>query len=306
MPDHAPRPCRQCGRPFLPNRKSQKFCSRVCQQAARFTPPAALRSNIHVVIPDTQVKAGVPNNHLGWISQYIYDRYFSQPVTVVHLGDHWDMPSLSSYDKGKGSMEGRRYRSDIDAGNRGMEILSTNLITDAGLPAWAGLDLHLLRGNHEERIVRAVESDIQLEGLMTLDDLESPGWQVHDFLVPATIDGVVYAHYFYNPMTGRPYGGENPQLRLKTLGHSFTMGHQQTLQYGLRFVNGRSQHALIAGACYQHDEDYKGPQGNAHWRGIVVCNNVEDGSYDPMFVSLDYLCRRYEGARLSDHEGVEL
>jgi hypothetical protein len=82
--------------------------------------------------------------------------------------------------------------------------------------------------------------------------------------------------------------------RLKTIGHSFTMGHQQTLDYAVRYVNDRSQHALIAGACYLHDEDYKGPQGNKHWRGIVVCHQVEQGSYDPMFVSLDYLCRRYE------------
>ena len=57
---------------------------------------------------------------------------------------------------------------------------------------------------------------------------------------------------------------------------------------------------------YQHDESNKGPQGNAHWRGIVVLNDVEDGSFDPMPVSLDYLCRRYAGHRIADHTGVEL
>jgi hypothetical protein len=77
------------------------------------------------------------------------------------------------------------------------------------------------------------------------------------------------------------------------------MGHQQTLDYAIRFVAGGSQHGLIAGACYLHDEDYKGPQGNAHWRGVIVKHQVEDGSYDPMFVSLDYLCRRYEGVSLA-------
>ena len=35
------------------------------------------------------------------------------------------------------------------------------------------------------------------------------------------------------------------------------MGHQQLLDYAIRFVRGRSQHGLIAGACYLHDEDYK-------------------------------------------------
>jgi len=53
--------------------------------------------------------------------------------------------------------------------------------------------------------------------------------------------------------------------------------------------------------CYLHDEGYKGPQGNDHWRGIVVKHQVEDGQYDHMLVSLDYLCRRYEGKRLVDY-----
>ena len=106
------------------------------------------------------------------------------------------------------------------------------------------------------------------------------------------------SHYFYNPMTGKPLGG-TVDARLKTIGHSFTMGHQQTLAYSLRFVAGKSQHGLVAGACYLHDEDYKGPQGNAHFRGIIVKYEVESGAYCPMFISLDYLCRRYEGVRLA-------
>jgi len=77
-------------------------------------------------------------------------------------------------------------------------------------------------------------------------------------------------------------------------------GHQQTLDFAVRFLaNGAQQFGLVAGACYLHDEDYLGPQGNAHWRGVVVLHQVEDGAADPMFVSLDYLCRRYEGVRLA-------
>jgi hypothetical protein len=110
---------------------------------------------------------------------------------------------------------------------------------------------------------------------------------------------VGYAHYWYQPMSGRPFTGMI-ETRLKTIGHSFTQGHQQTLMYGFRYVSETSQHGLVAGSCYLHDEDYKGPQGNSHWRGIIVCHEVQDGSYDPMFISLDYLCRRYERKRLCD------
>lgn len=260
---------------------------------------------IHFVVPDTQAKKGVPNDHLQWIGRYIAEDFVGKPLTVIHLGDHYDMPSLSMYDKGKKAMEGRRYKVDIAAGNRAFALLN-DPIQAAAKDTDHPPRLVLLRGNHEDRITRAIEADAQLDGLLSLDDLETPGWEVHDFLEPVTIDGVVYAHYFYNPMSGRPYAGENIKLRLKTLGHSFTQGHQQTLDYGLRFVNGQSQHGLVAGACYQHDEDYKGPQGNAHWRGVIVCHQVENGSYDPMMVSLDYLCRRFEGHRLSVHVGREL
>lgn len=262
----------------------------------------------HVVIPDTQAKDDVPTDHLSWVGQYIVDEFKGQDgVEVVHLGDHWDMPSLSSYDKGKKRMEGARVAEDIEAGNKAWAILNQPLVAYNRHKLlmheaqwWPSR--HLLRGNHEDRITRATENDAQLDGFLSLDLLLSPGWQVHEFLEPVFIDGIGYAHYWYNPMTGKPVGGM-PLTQLKTIGHSFTQGHQQTLDYALRFVNGRSQHALIAGACYLHVEDYKGPQGNAHWRGIIVKHQVEEGSYDPMFVSLDYLCRRYEGKRLAKFMG---
>jgi hypothetical protein len=255
----------------------------------------------HIVLPDTQVKPGQDTAYLSWAGRYIVDEFAGQDIVVVHLGDHWDMPSLSSYDKGRKAMEGRRYVEDIAAGNEGFDTLNEPFERHNRYRRHKWLpEKHLLRGNHEDRITRAAESDAQLDGLLSLDQLESFDWAVHDYLVPVTIDGVVYAHYFYRPLTGRPYSGQ-AITRLKELGHSFTMGHQQTLDYAVRFVNGRSQHGLIAGAYYTEDEDYKGPQGNAHWRGIVVCHEVEDGSYSPMFVSIDYLCRRYEGKRLVEY-----
>ena len=260
--------------------------------------------NIHVVIPDTQAKPGAPTDHLKWIGQYIVDQFHDQPIKIIHLGDHADMPSLSSYDKGKKSMEGRRYLQDIEAANEAWQILNKPL-NDFNLnrrktrhAKWQP-ERHILLGNHEDRINRAVESDAQLEGVISTDDLiyADTGWKVHPFLSPVFLDGVGYSHYWYNPMNGRPLGG-TAEGRLKTLGHSFTMGHQQTYLTAIRYVNDQQQRGLIAGACYLHDEDYKGPQGNHHWRGILIKHQVNNGAYDLMEVSLDYLCRRYEGVSL--------
>ena len=257
----------------------------------------------HFVIPDTQAKPGVPTIHLEWIGQYIVDR---KPSCIIHLGDHADMPSLSSYDVGKRVFEGRRYFNDIDAANNAFDILCKPLKdynaqqTRTKHKTWQP-ERHFLLGNHEERINRAINDDPKLDGTIGIHHLnyETNGWTVHKFLEPVEIDGIYYAHYWANPMTGKPYGG-TAATRLKTVGHSYTMGHQQTLDFAVRFLaNGQQQCGLVAGASYLHDEDYKGPQGNAHWRGIIVKHQVNNGAYDPMFVSLDYLCRRYEGKPLS-------
>jgi len=208
------------------------------------------------------------------------------------------------YDKGKKSMENRRYKLDIKAANDAWEILNAPFVAfnanrrKTRHAKW-NPERHILLGNHENRIDRAVESDAQLEGVISTDDLiyAKTGWKVHSYLSPVFLDGVGYSHFWYNPMNGRPLGG-TAEGRLKTLGHSFTMGHQQTYLTAIRYVNDQQQRGLIAGACYLHDEDYKGPQGNHHWRGILIKHQVNNGAYDLMEVSLDYLCRRYEGMSL--------
>lgn len=259
----------------------------------------------HLVIPDTQVKPGAPVDHLGWIGNYIVDQFWNDDLAIVHLGDHYDMPSLSTYDKGKKAMENRRYVLDVQAGAEGFDLLNGPLearnerhrATGHGERQWWP-ERHKLRGNHENRVTRAIESDAQLDGLLSLEHLVAPGWEIVPFLEVLDLDGIAYSHYFYNPMTGRPYGGSNLETRLKTIGHSFTMGHQQGLKWG-RVDTVRGPHiGLVAGSCYLHDEDYLGPQGNEYWRGVIVCHEVDAGSYDPMFVSLDYLCRKYEGKSL--------
>ena len=247
---------------------------------------------VHFFIPDTQVRPGVLTNHIEWIGQYFHDEYSDHVTKVIQIGDHWDMSSLSSYDRGTGKMEGRRYIKDVDAGNDAFALLDSYL---------DGADeKHFFFGNHEERITRAANQSVEYDGLITLDSLETLDWQRHEFLEAVNLDGIMYSHYFYAPNSGRAYSGANLETRLKQVLTSFSMGHQQGLKWGrIETIKGPLI-GLVAGSCYLHDEEYKGPQANNHWRGIVICHQVEDGAYDPMIVSLDYLCRRYENMRLVD------
>jgi hypothetical protein len=66
------------------------------------------------------------------------------------------------------------------------------------------------------------------------------------------------------------------------------------LLYGIRQYPGSlTRHGLVAGSFYLHEERYRGAQGNDEWRGIVVLNEVENGKYDVMPLSMDYLRRKY-------------
>lgn len=266
--------------------------------------PSELKGRIHLVIGDTQVKAGVPTDHLGWIGRYIVDQFAGQDLAVIHVGDHWDMPSLSSYDKGKKSFEGRRYKTDIKAGIEGFKILNGPLKRyNEHLPVegqwWP--EMEFLLGNHEDRIVRAANDSPELEGVLSLDDLDTGGiWRTHGFREVLWLDGIAYSHFFYHPRTGRPFGGENLFTRLKQIGHSFTQGHQQGKDIASRPVGDKMHRGLVVGSTYLHDEKYLGPQVKHYWRGVMVCHDVSDGDYDLMEVSLNWLCKKYEGICLAE------
>ena len=263
-----------------------------------------IKNRKHFVIPDVQAKPGVPLNHCEWIGKYIEEK---MPDVVINLGDLADMCSLSTYDRGKLDFEGRRYHEDIAAAKLANSLLMGPTREDSEI------DTHILYGNHEDRISRFVQDHPELSDFVSLESLGYAEHydHVHPFLKPVTLDGVTYAHYFYNPTTGRPYGGMI-QTKLKTVGVSFTQGHVQGIDYGMRtLATGGRQHGLIAGSCYLHREKYLGPQGHDHWNGVVMKYGVRNGDYDIKIVALDSLCQRYEGMRLdaflkrtSRHVGV--
>lgn len=262
----------------------------------------------HIFIPDTQVGPGTPIDHILWIAQYIVDHFYGKRIRIIIIGDWWDMPSLSSYDKGTKDYEGRRIMADFISGNDAMAAFMKPLIDSRERDKkkkkapWWPESLEFLDGNHEFRVERALQLSPELEGLIGLEfmDVEKYGFNRYPFLKVVNLEGVNYAHYFQNNMNGRPYSGNNIENRLKTIGASFSQGHQQIHLTAIRYVIGKQQRGLVSGACYLHDEKYRGFQGNeAHWRGIVVCNDVRNGSYELMEVSLDYLCKRYEGMSLA-------
>lgn len=250
----------------------------------------------HLIIPDCQIRPGDNLAFLHRIGEYIVEK---KPDVIVCIGDFADMPSLSSYDVGKKSFEGRRYKNDVEAVHEAMSILlepmqDYNHRRVVNKKAVYKPRMILTLGNHEHRIERAVNADPKLEGVLETGDLayHEFGWEVYPFLDVVVVDGVAYSHYFTSGVLGRPATSAAAQLAKKHM--SCVAGHQQGLQISMaQRADGRRLTSIIAGSCYEHDEDYLGPQGNQHWRGILVLHEVNDGQFDHMPVSLDYLKKKY-------------
>ena len=250
----------------------------------------------HLFIPDTQVRADVPTKHIKALGNYIEAKRFEK---IIVAGDWWDMPATSNFNTAL-DQEGLRIQDDIDSGNRAMSLLWQAVDKrNRKVKGWKKKayepEKHFIYGNHEYHLERWVKDNPRISGMLGYEllNIEQHGFITHPFLEPVDIDGILYAHYFCNPMNGRPFGGMI-ETKLKNVGQSFTQGHVQEFAYGERQLpSGKRHHGCVAGAFYSHDEDFKTPQGNRHWRGVVVKNEVKHGEYDILKVSLDYLLRRY-------------
>lgn len=248
----------------------------------------------HVVIPDVQAKEGNDFTYLKCLGKFIVQK---KPDVIICIGDFADMESLSTYDRGLKSFEGRSYQKDIWAAREAMDALLTPLYQHNAKCRKNKEKLYkprmvLTLGNHENRINRAINEDRKLDGLISIDDLPYQDWEVIPFLEVITIDGIAYSHYFTSGVMGRPITTAAALLTKKHM--SCFAGHQQGRQiaYGQR-GDGHEITAIISGSFYEHQEDYLGAQGNKHWRGFYVLHDVHDGAFDEMAVSIKFLKERY-------------
>lgn len=247
-------------------------------------------------IPDTQVKPGHSTDYLTKIGKYIVEK---QPDIVVQGGDFADMASLSSYDQGKKSFEGRRYIDDVEAAHKGMEALLRPLQDFNAHAAKHHKQryrprLVLTLGNHENRINVAVNNDAKLDGVLSVDDLqyEEYGWEVYPYQDVVVIDGVAFSHNFPHDRSKTTIGTAQALVNKRHM--SCVAGHSQGYQAHTAYrADGKRLTGIIAGSCYEHNEDYMSQMQNRHWRGLVVLHEVDDGEFDVMPVSLNYINKKY-------------
>lgn len=245
----------------------------------------------HAFVPDTQITPHSDTRHVLAAGQYLAEM---KPDKVIIAGDWWDLHSLNTYDKpGDKGWEDRDLGDDLIAGNEAMDMFLKALRKPRGYNP----EVYFTEGNHEYRLTRAAQSAAGRTFSAFLNPENAFQVQAHrlnfaPFLDILEIDGIMYSHYFHNPdskMTN-PIGG-SIQNRLWKLGKSFCAGHEQVAIHGQVYTaQGDRRCGVVCGRFYQEDLEYLGPQkAKQSWSGIYVLNDVKNGAFDMLPVSMEYL-----------------
>lgn len=248
----------------------------------------------HLFIPDPHAHPDYNNDRAIWLGKLIKD---IKPDVVINVGDMWDLPSMSSYDKGKASFHGNNYKRDLDAG------------LDFDDKLWSAVRKAkkkkprrvFIEGNHEHRLKKALDLQPELNGLVSFKsfDLDRNYTDIVEYNggTPGiiNIDGIDYSHFFISGTMCKAVGGEHLGASLiKKRFVSSTCGHTHTLDWSVRNKpDGKPVMGLVGGVFQDYDSIWAGAANKLWWRGVVVKRNVEDGCYDPEFISIERLREVY-------------
>lgn len=247
-----------------------------------------------LVIPDIHCTVEEDNSRADWLSRFIIE---VKPDIVVNMGDQFDMPSLSSYDKGKRSFHGRSFKDDLESGLEFHDRLWGPIrATKKKLPYRV-----VLEGNHEHRIERALDLSPELEGTIGFRDYDFDTYY-NDVIryeggTPGIIslEGVLFAHYFISGVMGRPMGGRWPaKAILEANKESSVQSHIHTLDYATNITQGNKVlHAAVVGCYHEKVPGWAGNIGR-FWRpGVALLNDCRDGDFDFQWVGINKLKEEY-------------
>lgn len=240
------------------------------------------------------------NERFKWLGDFIEEL---KPDYVVDLGDGADMKSLNSYDtRYPQAIVSQSYEGDIESYNQAQSLLwDRYTLKKKKRPFRIGLE-----GNHENRIKKAIANDPRLEGDrygISFSHLMTDHWfdEYHEYhnSAPAIADydGISYAHYFGAGNYGKPVSGtHHAYALLQHRNHSSTCGHSHKRSIYFKDTAHPSTIIGLVAGCYKgKDEAWAGQSNRDWWRGVVVKREVQNGFYEPEFISLERLKRAYGG-----------
>jgi predicted phosphodiesterase len=214
-----------------------------------------------------------------------------QPEYVVLIGDFLSMNCLSEWDKNKRKlMENKRYKKEIDAGNKALDYMCTSSHTQ----------YVYIEGNHENRLTRYFEYDPTFLGTSNIPDdlhLDSRNFTWIPYKECAKIYGVSFTHI---PISSNGKATGNPnvaQKALKLFHNSVVFGHTHTLDHAAEHRHG-SPHlnqALSVGCFFEHVDAYAQGSMTNYWRGVVDLDIYSENRFDISTTSMRQLYSLYGG-----------
>lgn len=252
-----------------------------------------------LVVPDPHAHPSFNNDRADWLGKFILDR---KPDVVVNMGDTFDMPSLSSYDKGKASFHGNSYEKDINAGLDFLDRMWRPIRNAKRKKPYSVF----LEGNHENRLKRVLESEPQLSG--DRFGVSYANYQLRDYhnevvyykgQTPGifTCEGFSFAHYVVSGVMGRALSSVHHAAALiDRLHSSCVVAHSHTVDYAVRnTVSGQTLTGIVAGVYQDYESQWAGYVNQLWWPGLVYLHGAEDGAASVEFISLGKIRTEYGG-----------
>jgi hypothetical protein len=254
----------------------------------------------HLVLPDSHTYPKDNLRRYAALGNYIVEH---QPEVIVNLGDFADMPSLSSYDKGKKEFVFQNVQDDIESLHAAEEVLYAPMHTYNRYQAkikkkqYEPIIIKIL-GNHEARLSKLLEYEPRWASKTVNMDAFNTRQSINETVVPymdwIEIDGVYYSHLWVSGVLGKAV--PNAKAILTKKGVSATMGHTHILDSAqMTKPNGTRIRGLIAG-CFQ-DPDHAGFGGTQvdkiYDNLIVHKHDVCEGDYDMSEVSIGRLLKDF-------------
>lgn len=254
-------------------------------------------SKTHCILADPHSSPEADNSRFDLAGKLIADL---KPDVVINLGDHVDLASLSSYDKGKASFNGKNYEKDVVHGIEANDRLFAPMKkAKKKLPRTV-----ILEGNHEHRIKKLLEYEPHLTGSrygISFDNLAYSDYYndvvEYEASTPGVIniDGIQYAHYIVSGVSGRPFSSAHHAFGLTKKEHTSTVvGHTHLFDYHINKDSaGNSRMGLVAGVFQDYDAPWAGKMNKLWHRGLCILRNVENGVGDLEWVSMERLKKEY-------------
>lgn len=229
-----------------------------------------------------------------------------KPTAIIQIGDFLNLDSLSHWDKRKSSlMEGRRLRSDLDAGREAMDrmMLPLTKYNEARKRQKKGLYKpvkHLTWGNHDWRLPLYYESNNVMNGLVDMGKeigLKEYGWGETAYKEAFEYQDILFTHVPVND-SGKGYSTKTAEQMIGAASRRHVVfGHRHgwtNLSVGKILDMGNVQ-VLCVGCFFEHTVEYA--LGTAHksnyWKGVAMLNHLPSGKFDAEQVSLERMRLMY-------------